>query len=92
MIEWASLQVEMGRKKVQPRELALSYFDTYYPKVYGEKCWQVCREAMLRSKKKYCALVNNYANGHKIVNNLMAEHQAYDMFAVTGRRLRVCCY
>ena len=79
----------MGRKKVLPRELALSYFDTYYPKVYGEKCWKQSRESMLRKKKKYCALVNNFANSQKTIDVLMAEHNAYDMFAVMGKKLKV---
>ncbi|XP_067946377.1 5-methylcytosine rRNA methyltransferase NSUN4-like [Watersipora subatra] len=81
--------VEMGRKKVLPRELALSYFDTYYPKVYGEKCWEDSREAMLRKKKKYCALVNNFANAQQTMDNLMAEQQAFDMFSLSGDKLDV---
>ena len=83
------LQVEMGRKKVMPSELALAYFDTYYPQLYGEQCWEEARLALLRRKKKYCALVNNFANCHKTVNELISDHLAFDMFTITGKAIKV---
>lgn len=79
----------MGRKKVQPSELALAYFDTYYPQLYGEKCWEQMRLALLKRKKKYCALVNNYADSKQAVNDLIAGHEAFDMFSITGDRIQV---
>ena len=79
----------MGKKKVLPRELAMAYFDTYYPKIYGEKCWEQMRVALTRRKKKYCALVNNYANSQDTVVELISDHQAYDMFTVAGNPMKV---
>jgi len=79
----------MGRKKVLPRELALAYFDTYYSQLYGKRCWAEMRYALLFHKKKYGALINNYADYQETIAELVCDQQAYDMFTMTGNPLEV---
>jgi len=81
----------MGRKKVLPRELALSYFDTYYPNIYGEDAWKDARLALLHKKKKHCALVNNFADTKQTTIDLMCDQQAYDMFNLVGKKFEQLC-
>ncbi|XP_045476059.1 5-methylcytosine rRNA methyltransferase NSUN4 [Harmonia axyridis] len=56
------------RKKVQPVDKALSYFNEFYEPIFGQK-WPEIRAGLL-SNQKYIAVVNNYANAPEICKNL----------------------
>ncbi|XP_044737838.1 5-methylcytosine rRNA methyltransferase NSUN4 [Chrysoperla carnea] len=58
---WAS-------KKLFPKDRALEQFDDFYGNVYGND-WKSIRVALL-SEHKYCAVVNNFGDTEKTIQNL----------------------
>lgn len=63
-IHWSKL-----KKKTGPKYKALNHFDEFYASVFGDAKWQAMREAMLR-RSKYVALVNNYGDADKTIEEL----------------------
>ncbi|KAH9642161.1 hypothetical protein HF086_006570 [Spodoptera exigua] len=63
-IHWSKL-----KKKTGPKYKALNHFDEFYASVFGDAKWQAMREAMLR-RSKYVALVNNYGDADKTMEEL----------------------
>lgn len=55
-------------KKDKPKDRALEQFDDFYGSVYGKK-WKSIRVALL-SQHKYCAVVNNFGDTEKTIQEL----------------------
>lgn len=59
------------QKKKQIKDKALESFDDFYGSVYGAR-WKSIRAALL-TKHKYMALVNNFGDTEKTIEELEAE-------------------
>lgn len=56
-------------KRTFPRFKALEHFDDFYKSVFGDKLWRSLRLGLL-CNNKYCAVINNYAEPEKIMQEL----------------------
>lgn len=60
----------MYKPKKTPSDYALDHFDNYYKPVFGS-LWPSMRLALL-SEQKYCALLNNFAEGDEQIAELIS--------------------
>jgi len=70
------------RKKKSACDLAVEHFDMHYKPVY-DFLWPSVRVALL-SKRKHCALINNFVSDGKKIDISLAERGAHD-FIWTAR-------
>lgn len=72
------LFIQASNKKTKlPRELALDHFDLYYKPVFHQ-LWPSIRIALL-SRRKYCAVVNNFVGDQQKIILELAELGASDL-------------
>ena len=77
------------RKKNDAHEIARDYFDVNYEKVFKNE-WMAIRCAML-SRKKYCAVMNNYAET-KDYEQMLTDSGAYDFIGQLHTRANLRCH